>query len=143
LISLKDGLVNPNAYSRYSPFGVIFDKSWIFSLGGRPVIYEPEEEFALLPSQIQWRHVRYEPNGTPPIDFTWEREWRLRVDELNLNPVHAAIVVPDRTWANRLVSDHEKRQDWLVQEYSQIMDSLLAEQYREEFPWRIVWLHPG
>jgi hypothetical protein len=143
LISLKDGLVNPNAYSRYSPFGIIFDKSWIFSLGGRPVIYQPEDEFSLLPPELQWRHMRYEPNGAPPIDFTWEREWRLQVHELILDPAHAAIVVPDRKWADRLVAEHEERQDWLVQEYSQVMDSVLAEQYRDAFPWRVVWFQHG
>jgi hypothetical protein len=138
LISLGSGLVNPNAYSRYSPFGIIFDKSRIFSLGGRPVIYQPDAEFAILPPQLQWRHMRYEPDGTRPIDFSWEREWRLCTEELALDPAHCAVVVPDSRWASRLVSEHAERQEWLVQKYSQVMDSLLAEQYREGFPWRIV-----
>jgi hypothetical protein len=37
LPSLKKGLVNPENFSRYSPFGIMFNKSWVFSQGGRPV----------------------------------------------------------------------------------------------------------
>lgn len=61
LASLATGLVNPTAYSRYSPFGVIFDKSWIFQAGGRPVIYQSDAEFEGLPEGIRWRHGRSSP----------------------------------------------------------------------------------
>jgi hypothetical protein len=44
--------------SRYAPFGLMFDKSWIFAAGGRPVIYQPESDFNVLPEEIRWRHVR-------------------------------------------------------------------------------------
>jgi hypothetical protein len=30
LISLATGLVNPTNFSRYAPFGLMFDKKWIF-----------------------------------------------------------------------------------------------------------------
>lgn len=137
LPSLQHGLVNPLAYSRYSPFGIIFDKQWIFERGGRPVIYQSDAEFDDLPDSMKWRHVRYEPLANPPIDFTWEREWRLRSNSVQFSPSDTGIIVPDRSWAERIGRDHEGEQEFLVQMYSQVLDEILAEQYREAFPWRI------
>ncbi|MEW8022336.1 MAG: hypothetical protein AB2777_16780 [Candidatus Thiodiazotropha endolucinida] len=36
--------------SKYSPFGIQVPKKWLFELGGRPVIYQTNEEYNLLPS---------------------------------------------------------------------------------------------
>lgn len=74
LAAVSNGLVNPNYYSKYSPFGVMVPKQWLYAQGGRPVIYQSDAEFYDLPEAIRWRHVRYEPTSAPPIDFTWERE---------------------------------------------------------------------
>ena len=137
LLSLSNGLVNPSNYSRYSPFGIIIEKSWLFDRGGRPVIYQPEAEYSALPEELRWRHVRYEPTGESRIDFTWEREWRIKCDELQILPNEAAIVVPSDDWANALVHDHEREQDYQVEMYSMILDEFLAEQYRVDFPWRV------
>ncbi len=134
LTSLQHGLVNPSAYTRYSPFGIMFEKQWLYEQGGRPVIYQPETEFGLLPNELRWRHVRYEPGVS---DFTWEREWRIHTDELHFSPNVAGIVVPEEKWARIMIGEHNAEQDYEVQRYSQIMDEMLAEQYRERFPWRI------
>jgi hypothetical protein len=134
LVSLENGLVNPSVYSRYSPFGVIFDKDWIFAQGGRPVVYQPDAEYDLLPQDLRWRHMRYEPGV---VDFTWEREWRIQCDELSFAPSVAGLVVPDIEWGQRLADEHQGEQDLSVLQYAQIMDPLLAEQHREDFPWRI------
>ena len=75
--------------------------------------------------------MRYEPDANPPIDFTWEREWRVQSEQLPVAPNIAKIVVPSREWADRLADAHNEMQDHLVHQYSQIMDPLLAEQYRE------------
>src|SRR6266496_5366041 len=69
---LPAGFVNSTAFGRYLPFGIMFDKRWLFANGGRPVIYQTDGEFADLPEEFRWRHVRYEPAGAPGIDFTWE-----------------------------------------------------------------------
>lgn len=134
LPSLQHGLVNTSAYSRYSPFGVLLEKKWVFEQGGRPVIYQPDYEFAVLPELLRWRHMRYEPGV---IDFTWEREWRIQCAELQFESHVASIVVPNKNWADELIAEHHAQQDFEVYQYSQIMDSLLAEQYRDHFPWRI------
>jgi hypothetical protein len=115
----------------------MFEKSWLFAYGGRPVIYQSDSEFDDLPEGIRWRHVRYEPGC---VDFTWEREWRIQSDELHFVPSEAFLVVPDRERADSLVAQHKGDEDFKVYEYSQIMDQFLAEQYRDEFPWRIAVL---
>jgi hypothetical protein len=88
---------------RYKPFGVMVDKAWLFAQGGRPVIYQPEAEYPLLHESQRYRHVRYEP---PDTDFTWEREWRVRVDELPLDPDAVTLVVPTRVWERWFQRDH-------------------------------------
>jgi hypothetical protein len=137
LTNLPSGLVNPNAYSRYRPFGIMVEKRWLFEKGGRPVIYQTVEEFNIFPEEIRWRHVRYEPNRDPPIDFTWEREWRIKCDFLPIAPSNAGIVVQDELWAQRMIDEHETEQDFEVLQYSLILDEDLAQQYRKKFPWRI------
>lgn len=40
----------------YAPLGVMIDKSWLYEKGGRPVIYESEEEYELLHESQRYRH---------------------------------------------------------------------------------------
>jgi hypothetical protein len=107
LTSLEHGLINDTGFSRYAPFGLLFPKDFIFGRGGRPVIYQPEEGFALLPEALRWRHVRFEPTAEPAIDFTWEREWRLPVDELRFQFHEVEVVLPNETFRDRFIADAE------------------------------------
>ena len=132
--SLTEGFVNVNGYSDYSPFGIIFTKKWIYDKGGRPVIYQSDTEYDLLPSILQWRHMRYEP---PSVDFLWEREWRLQCEGLDFHSNDAGIIVPNHEWAQHMLHEHDLEQDYQVQMYSLVLDEDLALQYRENFPWRI------
>jgi len=134
LVALTNGLINPRSYSKYSPFGILIQKQWLFEQGGRPVIYETDDEFAMLTDLNCWRHMRYEP---PTIDFTWEREWRICCDQLEFDIGTASIVVPDDEWAKRLVDEHTFEQDHRVMEYSVIFNPMHAEMYREHFCWNI------
>lgn len=134
------GPVNAGAYSRYTPFGVLVDKRWLFARGGRPVIYQSEQEYAQLPGTLQWRHMRYEPDAEPPVDFTWEREWRLQTNALSLTPNDAVIVLPNKEWEARLRGAFHDDQDWQVEAYAQILGMDIAEAYREELPWRVTCL---
>ncbi len=92
---------------RYAPFGVMLDKAWLFDRGGRPVIYQSDSEFQLLHDNHKYRHVRYEPANN--VDFTWEREWRILIDELPLDPDIATVVLPNRDWERKLLKPHEDR----------------------------------
>lgn len=92
LFSLARIADDPNHRTKYEPYGIAVKKDWLFAQGGRPVIYQADTEYGLLPGSLQYRHVRYEPNNQ--IDFTWEREWRIQTDELIISPANALIVVP-------------------------------------------------
>lgn len=138
--AMAAGLVNNWNYGRYAPFGLIFDKRWLFEQGARPVIYQPAAEFYDLPASHAWRHMTYEPDRDPPVDFTWEREWRLQTEQLRFDPSCAGIVVSDRDWEAHLLAEHGVEQDWRVLEYSQIMDASLAEQLRDPYPWTLTSL---
>lgn len=135
---LENGLVNSGYYSKYSPFGIMVPKSWLFSKGGRPAIYQREDEFYKLCETQQWRHVTYEPDGYPPIDFSWEREWRIKKDVLHFSFNEASIIVPDKEWADK-VRSHYNNQEWEVFQYKRFIGREAA-QYREPFEWRIYTL---
>jgi len=141
LQNLESGLVNPQYYSRYSPFGIMVTKTWFFLQGGRPVIYQLEGEFEQLPETHRWRHVRYDLGANPPIDFSWEREWRIHTDALNFDSDVACIVVPDGDWAERLIAEHEWEQESRVQQYSAIFDEEHARlMFHRGFWWDIYTL---
>jgi len=138
---IGDGLANSAGYRRYSPFGIMFEKRHIFELGGRPVIYQSDDEFNLLLDDQKWRHMRYEPNAPLPVDFTWEREWRIRRDQLQFTAGEAIVVVPDRRYAEQLQRAHNIQQDWQVLQYSLVLGEDTAELYRQDFPWRMTILN--
>ena len=83
---------NTNAF-HYGSFGFMFSKKYLFDKGARPVIYQPDEDYDLLPESLQYRHVRFE---IEKIDWTWEREWRLNIDNLILDPSEVTLIVPLR-----------------------------------------------
>ena len=77
----------------YGPYGFMFSKKYLFDKGARPAIYQPDSDFELLPEELQYRHVRFEIDST---DWTWEREWRIRTDRLDLDPLLVTLIVPSR-----------------------------------------------
>lgn len=101
-------LAAPTAHGmRYRPFGIMVSKAWLFARGGRPVIYQSDGEYELLHDSQRYRHVRFEPDT--PVDFTWEREWRVRTDELVLEPGQTTVVVPTREWEEWFQHKHTGR----------------------------------
>lgn len=136
-LPLPNGLVNPDAYSRYSPFGLLFEKQWIFEQGGRPVIYQPNAEYDLLHEEQKWRHVTYDP---PDVDFSWEREWRVHCPELYFDPSVACLVLPSQEYVDALIADHDERQEAKWYRYSEAFDQEELMRYREDFPWRVIYL---
>lgn len=91
---------------RYKKFGIRISKKWLFAHGGRPVIYQSDDEYPVLPEELGWRHVRYEPDAEPPIDFSWEREWRIRTNELALPSQEVTVIVPSEYYVQQLEMEH-------------------------------------
>ncbi|MDD3765166.1 MAG: hypothetical protein PHP86_17865 [Nevskiales bacterium] len=104
-----------NVIGKYRPFGVQVSKRWLFSQGGRPVIYQPLADYDSLPESHNWRHVTYDLDHKPqPVDFSWEREWRIKTDELLLPP-EARILVPHQAWAEALQEQHSESEEYRIQ----------------------------
>lgn len=57
---------------RYEPYGIAVNKKWFFQQGGRQVIYDHPSTFEILPEELKYRFVPYDPLSG--VDFTWERE---------------------------------------------------------------------
>jgi hypothetical protein len=70
---------NPNARIRYKSCGVMFEKSYVYSRGGRPVIYDRTADAKkYLPENEWWRIVNLDLTDEDNIiDWTHEREWRV------------------------------------------------------------------
>jgi hypothetical protein len=132
---LSYGLVNQNSYSTYAPFGFLFAKSYIYSLGGRPVIYQPDSDFSYLSPAIQWRHMRFELGGAQPIDFTWEREWRVLAIDVAIDPAYTHLVFPNQAWLEHFRAEHHSIEMSKVQQYAQMMPFEMASMYYEPFKW--------
>ncbi len=81
---------------RYEPFGIAVDRRYAFRMGARPVIYLPwrEARETIAPAE-HWRVVSLEIERNPPVDWTYEREWRLPGD-LPLQPSLCVALV--ETW---------------------------------------------
>lgn len=140
LSALREAFSNSETFTRYRPFGLMFDKAWIFEKGGRPVIYQADDEYELLDKKIRWRHVLYDPISKYPVDFTWEREWRIPCDELPFSPADVTIILPSHSWVKYIHELYEKEQKYNFKEYSKIYGDDLANQFIEDFPWDLVVL---
>jgi hypothetical protein len=89
---------------KYQPYGVMVAKKWLFEKGGLPVIYSPADEFDKLPEEMRYRHVRFSLEKRA-VDFSWEREWRIKTDSLDITPEDVTLVVPDRAAKDLLQSN--------------------------------------
>jgi hypothetical protein len=132
----KMGFVNGAGNTRYTRFGVMVPKDWLFARGGRPMLYQADDEFELLPESLRWRHVTFNL-GNNHVDFTWQREWRICCDWLRLDPDVVSLIVPSQAIASQLRCHHEDERDFKIRQYSQIFDEYLAEAYRRPFPWKV------
>jgi hypothetical protein len=114
VFSLNELAASREERPRYEPYGIAVTKLWLFEKGGRPVIYDHPDAFDLLPESQQYRFMKYDPiNG---IDFTWEREWRIRTDSLELDPAQTLVVVPSSSEAFELVYEFAREEaDWDVE----------------------------
>ena len=66
----------------YAPYGIGIKKDYFYQSGGRPVIYGDSYERELLHPELLWRFEMLDFNHH---DFSWLREWRIRVNRMELN----------------------------------------------------------
>lgn len=98
----------PQGGYKYQPYGIMVTKAWLYAQGGRPVIYGPDSDYAKLPPDMQYRHVRFELCRSPEVDHTWEREWRIKTNALSIPPKEVTVVVPNREAKDAFLSDGHK-----------------------------------
>jgi hypothetical protein len=101
IFSLIEIAASERERPRYEPYGIGVSKAWLFMKGGRPVIYEHPDTLPSLPEKEKYRFVPYDP--AKGIDFTWEREWRIKIEYLRLDPRETLVVVPTSEEAFDLV----------------------------------------
>jgi hypothetical protein len=95
-LSELNRLLAHNNRRRYEPFGIAIDKRYAFAMGARPVIYLPwPEACQILDERELWRVVAIDFSQTPPVDWTFEREWRV-AEDLKL-PGEGAVALVE-TW---------------------------------------------
>lgn len=126
--------------ARRQPYGVLLGKDYLYALGGRPVIYQPDSEYDQLPASLRYRHVQYDPLADPPIDPTWEREWRLRADVLPLEPERCCIVVASEHDRVALLNEHAEREEMRMEVLAPAIGGSLADLFSESFPWPVISL---
>ncbi|MDF1659627.1 MAG: hypothetical protein P1U58_18560 [Verrucomicrobiales bacterium] len=81
-------------YNRFSLFGIGFRRDFVFKNGGLPVVYQPAVQLNSLPADYRWRHVEFDLQQG--IDYTWQREWRIKGDlDFREASTRATVVVPD------------------------------------------------
>ncbi|HLF64181.1 MAG TPA: hypothetical protein VI603_10525 [Saprospiraceae bacterium] len=106
----NSGQLDTHYFSRYTPFGIQLPKKTVFNFGGRPAIYSLRSEYEHIKQidEVNWRYVSYDPNLDGDLDFTWEREWRIRTDNIIIDPNEAKLVFPNIDWINRFIDEHER-----------------------------------
>jgi hypothetical protein len=136
---IQFGMCGLDGRERYSPYGIQIAKSHLFRLGGRPVIYQSDSEFEILPESYRWRHVRLDLRSERPIDFTWEREWRIQSDRFDFSDQDVTVVVPDDESEDRLRDfvEHESFQD--ACQWSTVIGDE-AWSYASPSPWKTIRL---
>ncbi|HML76615.1 MAG TPA: hypothetical protein PKB02_19140 [Anaerohalosphaeraceae bacterium] len=122
---------------RYKPFGFMVSKEWLYEKGGRPVIYQSDSEYSLLPGSLKYRHVRYEP---PLIDFSWEREWRIQTNELQIDPAITTVIVPNRSFVEKIKQDNIDKMGKEVQLMGMVTLGVLSHKPLKPLAWHFIVL---
>lgn len=134
--AIKNGVYDRYGKKRYSRFGILMTKADVFRLDGRPVIYQTDAEFALLRPENAWRHMHYDLSIPLPIDFTWEREWRIRTNHVDLSNQKFEVIVPD-TAAEREFISAQSDSYYEAWSWSTVLGDA-AWAYDEPLPWKTI-----
>ncbi len=91
---------------RYSGFGIMFTKPYIYKKGGRPVIYDKTVDAKrYLPKDQWWRIVNYDlSDENNIIDWTHEREWRV-AENLEFELSDISVIVPNYKAFKKIIKE--------------------------------------
>ena len=107
---------------RYLPCGICFDKSFVYKKGGRPVIYE-ETSIAkeMLDEEEWWRIVNFNlSNKNAIIDWTHEREWRVKGD-FRFKRKNATLILSGKNGYKNFMKYCEDQESSIYQEVAGIV----------------------
>lgn len=107
---------------RYRAIGLLFDKQYAYKKGARPVIYEKTDiAKTFLPPSEHWRIVNFNlESDSSIIDWTHEREWRVKGDfEFELSDV--TIIVIKQNQIKKLISKFKEEGIDLMNEINGIV----------------------
>jgi len=130
-------------HPRYEPYGIAVSKKWLYKQGGRPVIYDAKESQNNYSGELSYRFVPYNPE-CEDNDYTWEREWRIKINELKLDPNFTLVIVPSAEEAFDIVygfADVETEYDWDCEDYNDPSSAIITGSYDTHTPrWLAVSL---
>lgn len=120
LVSIAENLLFEDELDnciRYSWFGLRFNKVRMHRTGARPVIYGKTEELkSILPTTEYWRIVNLDLDEDNLVDWSHEREWRIKGDyQFNYNDIE--ILVKNDEFYKKLIKKclEENRTDILLE----------------------------
>jgi hypothetical protein len=80
---------------------------------------------------IKWKHVKLDISRENKVDWSHEREWRIKKDSsIIIADFNFSLLFPNNKWKYKYISLCEIQ----IAEYSLIMDDLLAYQYVDIYP---------
>lgn len=109
---------------KYTPYGLMLPKSYVYKKGGRPVIYDNKDEAKFYLNQSEWwRIVNFDlTNSNNIIDWTHEREWRFPGD-FDFDIEQVTVLVPNAGEYKRFYALWNEYQRW--SDVAQEVDSVL------------------
>ena len=101
----------------------MFDKSFIYNNGGRPVIYDKKEAAKrYLPKEHWWKIVNFDLSDDEQIiDWTHEREWRVP-NELEFELSDISVIVPNAKAYKIIIEKCRKEGIDLINEVKSIIN---------------------
>lgn len=75
----------------FSQYGIGISRDWLYeNKGARPVIYGQADEIKFLDESIRWRFLELDIHKG---DYSWLREWRIPMKELNLYEIPRDYII--------------------------------------------------
>ncbi|WP_283693126.1 DUF2971 domain-containing protein [Clostridium perfringens] len=108
---------------RYVGVGLMFNKTYIYKKGGRPVIYDKTTEAKkYLPKDQWWRIVNYDlSDENNIIDWTHEREWRV-AENLEFELSDISVIVSNYKMFKKIIKECNNVEIDLVNEVKSIIN---------------------